>query len=443
MIDSIFIPNRGEIALRIIRACKELGIESIIGYSEADKNSYPVKYADRKVCIGSALSSHSYLNVNNIISAATGASCHAIHPGVGFLSENADFARQVEKSGIVFIGPHPDTIALVGDKVSAKKAAKKAGVPCIPGSEGIVDTVAEVHEFTRKHGFPIIIKAASGGGGKGMRVVEEASQIDSNFNLATIEAEKSFSDGRVYIERYIANPRHVEVQLIADGFSNVVHIGERDCTVQKNHQKLIEESPSPSISDELRNKMYAAAVSLFRLIGYKNVGTIEFLVEDNEFYFMEVNARIQVEHPVSELVGGVDLIQEQIMVASEKSLSFSQEDIVFNGYAMECRINALTPGMIEYLNVPGGHGVRIDTWIEQGCTIPPFYDSLLIKLLVHAQNRREGIQKMLRALSELRIEGKGLLCNKEWFNKILNDKIFRSGKYSIKYLDETKVLERE
>ncbi len=441
--DSIFIPNRGEIALRIIRACKELGIESVIGYSEADRDSYPVKYADRKVCIGPPPSSDSYLNVNNIISAATGASCHAVHPGVGFLSENANFARQVEKAGMVFIGPDPDTIALVGDKVSAKEAAKKAGVPCIPGSEGAVDSAEKVHEFTQKHGFPIILKAASGGGGKGMRVIEESSQIDTNFSIATSEAEKSFSDSRVYIERYVTNPRHVEIQLIADSVSNVVHIGERDCSVQKNHQKLIEESPSSAMSEELREKMYDAAVSLFRSIGYKNAGTIEFLVEGDEFYFMEVNARIQVEHPVSELVGGVDLIKEQIMVANQKPLSFSQEDIVIDSYAMECRINALSSGTIDFLNLPGGHGVRIDTWIAQGSTIPPFYDSLLIKLLVHAQNRNEGIQKMLRSLSELRIEGKGFSCNKEWFVKILNDKAFRSGKYSINYLEESKVLERE
>lgn len=443
MIQSLFIANRGEIALRIIRACKELGIESVIAYSEADENSYPVQFADKKVCIGKAAAAESYLNSNNIISAAIGNSCNAIHPGVGFLSENAAFAREVQRAGMIFVGPEPDTIALVGDKVSAKAAARKARVPCIPGTEGAVQSSAEILDFANEHGFPVILKAASGGGGKGMRVVRDASEIEKSFAIATTEAEKAFSDKRIYVEKFIAQPRHVEAQLIADAFSNVAHLGERDCSVQKDHQKLIEESPSSVISESLRKKICMSAVALFRSINYKNAGTVEFLVEGENFYFMEVNARIQVEHPVSELVSGLDLIKEQILIASGEALSVAQDQIVLQGYAMECRINALAPGPIDRLDLPGGNGVRVDTWLRQGTVVPPFYDALLIKLLVHASNRAEGIEKMLRALKELNVEGAGFASNRDWFLKILQDRVFRSGKYSINYLEETGILNND
>ncbi len=441
MIRSIFIANRGEIAVRVIRACRELGIESVIAYSEADKDSYPVQLADKRICVGPAPSSLSYLNFDNIISAAVGQSCNAIHPGVGFLSENAHFAREVQKAGIKFIGPDPDTIALVGDKIQAKREARKANVPCIPGSKDVLHSTADVRAFIKEYGYPVILKAASGGGGKGMRVIHDDSTIESSYALASSEAEKSFSDKRLFVEKYLTQPKHVEVQLMGDKDGNIVHLGERDCTVQLRHQKLIEESPSPSLNDQVRKKMAMSAVSFFRSLHYKNAGTVEFLVEGDEFYFMEVNARVQVEHPVSELVSDVDIIKEQIRIAEDNPLSVRQEDIDCKGYAMECRINALSPGCIETLVLPGGHGVRIDSWIRQGSIIPPFYDSLLMKLLVRAKDREEGIQKMLRALHELRLEGKGFSSNKEWFIKILRNSTFRSGNYSINYLEDTKILD--
>lgn len=440
MIKSLFIANRGEIAVRIIRACKELGIQSVIGYSEADRDSLPVRMADEKVCLGPAASADSYLNINNIVSAASGYKCEAIHPGVGFLSEREVFAKAVLDSGIEFIGPRPQSIALLGDKVSAKKAAIESGVPVVPGSEGAVSDIKDVQEFVKEYGYPIIIKAAAGGGGKGMRIINSDEELKMGFQLTATEAEKAFGDGRIYIEKFLTKPRHVEIQLIADKFGDVVHLYERDCTVQYRHQKLIEESPCPVLSDELREKMGVASVNLLKHIGYENAGTVEYLLDGDNFYFMEVNARIQVEHPITELVSGVDLVQEQIRVASGEKLSITQKDVSLNGYAMECRINAITPGRMEKVQLPGGYGVRIDTWISQGDMVPPFYDSMLIKLLVHAKNRREGIQRMLRALEELHIEGQGFSYNKKWHQDILNHKKFRSTEYNIQFLEETGIL---
>ncbi len=441
MIRSLFIANRGEIAMRIIRACRELGISSVLAYSKADEHSIPVKHADKRVCVGAAASSESYLHMDNLIAAASGYGCDAVHPGVGFLSENAGFAQKVRDAGLVFVGPSPQSIALLGDKVAAKNAAVAAGVPIVPGTDGAVETLDEAQAFVEKNGYPVIIKAASGGGGKGMRIVHKAEELERNLAMASNEAEKSFSDKRVYIERFLTKPRHVEIQLMADLHGNTLHFGERDCTVQMRHQKLIEESPSPAIDASMRREMGDAAVRLLASIGYENAGTVEFLVDGNDFYFMEVNARIQVEHPVTELVTGVDLIEWQLRVASGEALPYKQEDIVQNGYAMECRINALSPGRIERLFTPGGLGVRVDTWVGQDSVVSPFYDSLVMKLLVHAEDRTSGIERMQRALAELELEGKGFSHNKAWFQKILSNKVFKSGTYTIQFLEETKVLD--
>ncbi len=440
MMKSIFIANRGEIALRIIRACKELGIRSVIGYSQADKDSFPVSFADKSICIGPSESTKSYLKQDNIIAAASGNDCDAVHPGVGFLSENAEFAKRVIDEGLIFIGPKQETIRLLGDKISAKKSAVNAHVPIVPGTEEAVDSVQQVADFVKEHGFPIIIKAASGGGGKGMRVVEKDSDFEHALQITSSEAEKSFSDKRVYIEKFLVNPRHVEIQILADSYGNVVHLGERDCTVQMRHQKIIEESPSPAVDQVLRERMGEAAIQLALSIGYENVGTVEFLLDGNDFYFMEVNSRIQVEHPVTELVTGIDLIEWQIRVASGEKLSFSQKDIVHKGYAMECRINALTPGTIENINIPGGMGIRVDTWVTQNTFVTPFYDSLLMKLLVYADDRKKGIQKMLRALEELELSGKALSHNKEMLKKILTNSLFRSSRFNLRFLEESGVL---
>lgn len=427
--------------MRIIRACKEMGITSVLAHSTADANSLPVKLADKAVCVGGPPASASYLNMDNLIAAASGHRCDAVHPGVGFLSENAVFAQKVADAGLVFVGPNPRAISLLGDKVAAKEAAKNAQVPIVPGTTGAVSSVQEAKAFIKEYGFPIIIKAASGGGGKGMRVVHKQEDLAHNLTITSAEAEKSFSDSRVYLERYLTKPRHVEIQLIADSHGNVVHLGERDCTVQMRHQKLIEESPSPAISADMREAMGDAAVRLLSSIGYENAGTVEFLVDGSDFYFMEVNSRIQVEHPVTELVTGIDLIEWQLRVAAGEKLGFTQADVRQNGYAMECRINALAPGTIQYAQFPGGNGVRVDAWVGQDTTVNPFYDSLLIKLLVHAEDRAQGIRRMKRALSELELRGEGFSHNKEWFLKILSNGVFNSGKYTIQFLEETKVLD--
>lgn len=441
MIQSIFIANRGEIAMRIVRTCKELGIESIIGYSEADKDTLPVRMADRKICIGQAAAADSYLNIPHIITAATGCSAEAVHPGVGFMSEREDFAKAVLDAGMEFIGPRPQSIALLGDKVAAKKAAVESEVPVVPGTQGAITDIAEVRQFIAEHGYPIILKAASGGGGKGMRIIHHDDELAMGVKITSAEAEKSFGDGRIYVEKFLTQPRHVEIQLIADKQGNVVHLGERDCTIQYRHQKLIEESPSSALSPQLRETMGSAAVRLLSHVGYENAGTVEFLLDGEDFYFMEVNTRIQVEHPVTELVTGVDLIREQIRVASGESLSITQEDIQLQGYAMECRINALTPGRLEYVHIPGGMGVRVDSFIYQGDMVSPFYDSMLVKLLIHADNRQEGILRMLRALEELELQGPGFSYNKHWLQTILQHKTFLSGKYSIQFLEEEKIMD--
>ena len=420
MIKRLLIANRGEIAVRIIRACRELGIETVAVYSTADKDNLHVKMADKAVCIGPASSSKSYLNANAIITAALRTDCQAIHPGVGFLSENADFARDIEKAGLIWIGPDPKTIEMLGDKVQARATALKAGLPITPGSDGAIDNEKDAIAVAEKCGLPVIIKAASGGGGKGMRIVWKKEDLAENIKIASTEALANFADGTIYIEKYLVNPRHVELQILADGKGNVSVLGERDCSMQKNHQKLIEESPSPAVSQEMRQKMTEGAVKLFSDLNYRGAGTIEFLVSGNDFYFMEVNARIQVEHPVSEFVSGIDIIREQIRVCDGQNLEVNPENVELKGWAMEARINARTPGKITNLQIPGGPGIRFDSFIYQGYSVLPHYDSMIAKLIAYDTDRNRVIQKLLCALDELVVDG--IQTNIEEQKQILKSK---------------------
>ncbi len=427
MISSILIANRGEIAVRIVRACREMGIRSVVVYSEADRYSLAVRLADQAVCIGPPASKDSYLKRDNLLVAALLTDCDAVHPGVGFLSENAGFAKAVEDAGLTFIGPSHQVIGLLGDKVEAKRTAQKHGVPVIPGSEGSVTDYAEALEAAREMGFPVIIKAAAGGGGKGMRIVRRAEEFAGVLKIASSEAQMAFSDGTVYVEKYLENPRHVELQIIGDSTGNVVHLGERDCSVQENHQKLIEESPSAVVTEEMRENMGADAVRMFTALGYVGAGTIEFLVYEGKYYFMEVNARVQVEHPVTELVTGLDIIKEQIFVCSGKPLSIAQQDVSLTGYAMECRVNARTPGTVHNYLPPGGFGVRVDSFLYNGYKVSPHYDALIAKLLVFGRDRDEGIDRMLRVLNEFTLEG--VPTNIDQQKAILESKQFRSSAY--------------
>lgn len=425
MISSILIANRGEIAVRIVRACREMGIRSVVAFSEADRHSLAVKMADESICIGPPTATDSYLNVSNIVSAAIVRHCDAIHPGVGFLSENARFAREVTDAGLIFIGPPAETIALLGDKVQAKQTAREYNVPVIPGSVGSIAELDVALAAAEEIGFPVIVKAAAGGGGKGMRICHKAEDLAGIIQIASNEAEKSFSDGTVYLEKYLASPRHVELQVLADSTGTVVHLGERDCSVQENHQKLVEESPSTAVDDELREKMGSDAIRLFSALDYTGAGTIEFLVQDGNHYFMEVNARVQVEHPVTELVTGVDIIAEQIRAAAGDPLSITQEDILLKGYAIECRINAQSPGTVSHYYPPGGFGVRVDSFLHQGAEVSPFYDSLVAKLIVYGRDRDEGLRRMDRALQEFDIQG--IPTNMERQRQIINSSVFQSG----------------
>lgn len=412
MFSKILIANRGEIALRIIRACREMNIQTVAVYSEADRESLHVRFADEAVCIGPASSADSYLNIPAIISAAEVTDVEAIHPGYGFLAENAHFAEICESCQIRFIGPSPKTIRLMGDKITAKDTMKKCGVPLTPGGEGVIKSKEEAIEIAKQIKYPVIIKASAGGGGKGMRVCHNDVALASSFTVAQNEAEANFGNPDVYIEKYIEGPRHIEFQIIADNFGNIVHLGERDCSVQRRHQKLIEEAPSPALDNKLRKKMGEAAVKAAQAADYYSVGTVEFLLDSSgDFYFMEMNTRIQVEHPVTELVTGFDLIKEQIKVANGEKLSYSQEDIKIKGAAIECRINAEDPannfipcpGKIEQLNLPGGPGVRNDTHIYPGYTISPYYDSMVAKIITYGEDRDEAVRKMIRALEEFYI----------------------------------------
>jgi acetyl-CoA carboxylase biotin carboxylase subunit len=439
----ILIANRGEIALRIIRTCKELGIKTVAVYSEADRYSLHVRFADEAVCIGPGPSKESYLNIPRIIAAAEITNAEAIHPGYGFLAENAMFAEICESSGIKFIGPTPDAIEAMGDKALAKETMRKAGVPVIPGSDGVVETLEQAREIANEIGYPILLKAAAGGGGKGIRMVKNDEELENAWQTARAEAEAAFGNPAVYIEKFIEKPRHIEIQILADEHGNVIHLGERDCSIQRRHQKLIEESPSPIVTPELREAMGQAAVKGAKSVKYRNAGTIEFLVDkDGNFYFMEMNTRIQVEHPVTEMVYGIDIVREQIRIASGEKLGIKQKQIKPNGHAIECRINAEdpfngfrpSPGKITALHFPGGFGVRVDSHIYQEYVVPPFYDSMIAKLIVHAKNRDEAIARMLRALDEFVIEG--IHTTIPFHIKILNSPQFRSGvDYDTKYID--------
>ncbi len=426
MFEKILIANRGEIAVRIIRACREMGIRTVAVYSEADSEALHTMLADEAICIGPAKSQESYLNMERILSAAVAMGADAIHPGFGFLSENARFAELCALCHIKFIGPDSRVIAKMGNKAEARNTMEQAGVPVVPGGHEPVASVEDGKALAEKIGYPVMIKAALGGGGKGMRIAASPEEFEVNFLNARREAQKAFSDGTMYIERYIQEPRHIEFQILADEHGNVVHLGERDCSVQRNHQKLIEEAPSASISRELREKMGETAVRAARAAGYTNAGTVEFLVDrEDRFYFIEMNTRIQVEHPVTEMVTGLDLIKEQIRIAWGEPLRFSQKDIRLSGHAIECRINARMAGTVTGLLLPGGCGVRVDTAIYNGCRIPPNYDAMLMKLIVHGQDRTEAVKKMQSVLGELGIEG--VETNLEEQYGIFTHPVFEAG----------------
>ena len=434
MFDKILIANRGEIAVRIIRACREMGIKTVAVYSEADRDCLHTLLADEAICIGPAPSTQSYLNMERILTATVAMKADAIHPGFGFLSENARFAELCEKCNITFIGPSADIINRMGNKSEARKTMMDAGVPVVPGGKEAVHEVEEARLVAEKIGYPVMIKASSGGGGKGMRISRGLEDFDANFQNAQMESIKGFSDDTMYIEKYIEKPRHIEFQIMADKFGNVVHLGERDCSIQRRHQTVLEESPSAAISEELRKKMGETAVLAAKSVGYENAGTIEFLLDKHKnFYFMEMNTRIQVEHPVTELVSGLDLIKEQIRVAAGEPLSVSQKDVKITGHAIECRINAENPeknfmpcpGLITNVHVPGGNGVRVDTHIYNDYKVPANYDSMLMKLIVHGKDRTEAIAKMRSALGELIIEG--IETNVDFQFDILSHEAYQSG----------------
>ncbi|AHF07402.1 acetyl-CoA carboxylase biotin carboxylase subunit [Desulfitobacterium metallireducens] len=434
MFKKILIANRGEIALRIIRACREMNIETVAVFSEADRDALHVKAADQAVCIGPNASAKSYLNIPNIISAAELTGVDAIHPGYGFLSENARFAEICESSGITFIGPTPHAIETMGDKATARKTMIEAGVPVVPGSKEIITDLEVAAKIADEIGYPVLIKASAGGGGKGMRVAQNEKELVKSVQAAQAEAQAAFGNSEVYLEKYVEEPRHIEFQILADKFGNVVHLGERDCSMQRRHQKLLEESPSSAMTPELRQAMGEAAVKAVNAANYSSVGTIEFLLDKhNQFYFIEMNTRIQVEHPVTELVTGVDLLKEQIRIAAGEPLSFQQEDIQVRGWAIECRINAEnteknfmpSPGTIQYYHVPGGPGVRVDSAVYQGYTIPPYYDSMVGKVIVWGKDREEAIHRMKRALEEFVIEG--IHTTIPFHLKVLDNAFFRRG----------------
>ena len=435
MLKKVLIANRGEIAVRIIRACRELGISTVSIYSEADKEALHAQLADYSVCVGPNPSKDSYLNVANILSACILTGCDAIHPGFGFLSENPKFAKMCEECNIKFIGPNSDTISLMGDKSQARKIMKKANVPVIPGYEGKIDSYEEAYKIAKDIGTPIIIKASSGGGGKGIRVVKNLDEFKHNYEAAKSEAMACFGDDRIYIEKYIENPRHIEFQIIADEYGNIIHLGERECSLQKNNQKVLEEAPSIFLNKELREKMGKVAIDAAKAVNYKNVGTIEFLVDKNQnFYFMEMNTRIQVEHPITEMITDVDIVKEQLKIASGIKLNLSQEDIKIQGHAIECRINAKDAGTISELNMPSGLGVRVDSAIYCGYTIPPFYDSMIAKLITYGKDREEAIIKMKRSLGEFAIGG--VNTNIDFQYEILEHQDFIDGNYDTSFLNK-------
>lgn len=442
MLNKVVIANRGEIALRILRACKELGIKTVAVHSTADVDLMHVRLADEAVCIGPASSSDSYLRSHAIISAAEVTNADGIHPGYGFLAENADFAEQVEKSGFKFIGPKAKVIRTMGDKVAAIAEMKKAKVPTVPGSDGpLNNNESRSIKIAERIGYPVIIKAAAGGGGRGMRVVENENDLVSSIKLTQNEAKAAFGDGTVYLEKFLGNPRHVEIQVLADGNGKAIHLGDRDCSLQRRHQKIIEEAPAPLIPDDVREEVYDACINACLQIGYEGAGTFEFLYEDGHFYFIEMNTRVQVEHPVSEMITGVDIVKEQLLIASGYGLSFSQYDIEFKGHAIECRINAEdpknfmpSPGLIKHYHPPGGNGVRIDSHIYGGYRVPPYYDSLIAKVITHASDRDTALARMNNALNELVIDG--IKTNTPLHQSLIQDSEFRCGGVNIHYLEK-------
>ena len=443
MINKILIANRGEIAVRIIRACKEMNIKTVAVYSEVDKDAMHVKLADEAICIGPANSSKSYLNFKNIIEAANITGADAIHPGFGFLSENSQFAKICEESNIKFIGPNYKVIELMGNKSNAKELMKNAGVPVIPGSDGSVKGLKDAIKIANEIGYPVMLKAAAGGGGKGIRIVNIPEELESNYNIVKQEAKLSFNDDEIYIEKFIKNPRHVEIQILADEHGNVIHLGERDCSIQRRNQKVIEETPSTAIDDKLRNKMGEAAIKAVKASGYTSCGTIEFLVDsDKNFYFMEMNTRIQVEHPITEERTGIDIVKAQIRISAGEPLKIKQKDVKFNGYSIECRINAENPaknfrpcpGTITGVILPGGNGVRVDTAIYSGYTIPSNYDSMIAKIITHGDTRNEAISKMKRALEETVIEG--VDTNIDFLFKIIKNPTFIRGNFDTSFIEK-------
>ncbi len=447
MFKKVLIANRGEIAVRIIRACRELGLRTVAVYSEADRSALHAKIADEAVCIGPAASSESYLNVRAIIGACEITGADAIHPGFGFLSENASFARTCEKCGITFIGPDSHSIEMLGDKAAAKEAMKAAGVPVITGSDGAVKSFEEAKRIAAEIGYPVMVKASAGGGGRGIRIVEKAEELENQINAAKQEALSAFGNDEIYIEKFVVNPKHIEIQILADSQGNVISLGERDCSMQRRNQKVLEEAPSTVIDEETRRKMGEAACAAAKVCGYKNAGTIEFLVDkDKHFYFMEMNTRIQVEHPITEEVTGVDIVKEQLRIAAGEPLSYKQEDIKLSGHAIECRINAEnpamnfmpSPGVIDSLFIPGGPGVRVDTAVYQGYEITPYYDSMIAKLIVHGKDREEAIAKMKWALAEFIVDG--VSTNIDFHLKLIRTEAFEKGDYDNGYLNRVKLI---
>lgn len=443
MFEKILIANRGEIAVRIIRACRELGIKSVAIYSEADRQALHTQLADEAICIGPAPSRDSYLDITRVISAAVITKASAIHPGFGFLSENPTFAQVCEDSNIILIGPTSGMIESMGNKSKARKSMIAAGIPVVPGSDGIVHDVNQARKIAEQIGYPMIVKASSGGGGKGMRIVANEGELEKNFVMAQKEALASFNDDSMYMERYVVDPKHIEFQILADEMGNTIHLGERDCSIQRRHQKIVEEAPSSALTPEKRAEMGAVAVKAAKSIGYKNAGTVEFLLEDSgEFFFMEMNTRIQVEHPITEMITGIDLIKKQIEIAAGLPLGLTQEDIELRGHSIECRINAEnpskgfrpSPGTIEYLHMPGGNGIRVDSAIYNGYTVPPLYDSMLAKLIVHADTREEAILKMNSALGEF--VATGIDTNIEYHIDILHQQAFIDGEYNTGFIEK-------
>lgn len=441
MFSKILIANRGEIAVRIIRACREMGIETVAIYSEIDRDSLHVSLADEAVCVGPAKPQESYLNMENIISATVLSGAQAIHPGFGFLSENSKFAQMCKDCNIVFIGPEVEAIENMGNKSKAREIMMKSGVPVIPGTEGSVETLDEALDAAEKIGYPVMVKASAGGGGRGIRIVKDSEELKKAFEAAKGEARISFGDDTMYIEKFIENPRHVEFQILGDNYGNIIHLNERDCSIQRKNQKVLEETPCPVMTEELRRKMGGVAVKAASAVGYKSAGTIEFLLDDkNNFYFMEMNTRIQVEHPITEMITGIDLVKEQIKIAAGERIELTQEEVKINGHSIECRINAEnpkmgfrpSPGIINIQHIPGGNGIRIDSGIYEGYKLPPNYDSMIAKLIVHGKNREEAISKMKRALEEFVISG--IDTNIEFQLEILYNEIFEEGSYNTGFI---------